>query len=95
MDNRIGRIGGNYSVLLRHEMKSLIVAACNGRMFGGGLKICPVAALNDGKLDVMAVECFKSKWSILKAFMMLMQGKIMKYKHTSYPNRDFAARHRR
>ena len=65
----------------KFEMKSLIVAACNGRMFGGGLKICPIAELNDGKLDVMAVECFKSKWSILKAFMMLMQGKIMKYKY--------------
>jgi YegS/Rv2252/BmrU family lipid kinase len=68
----------------RFEMKALIVAACNGQMFGGGLKICPAANLDDDKLDVMAVECFKSKWSILKAFLMLIAGKIMKYKYKKH-----------
>ncbi|MBQ8375394.1 MAG: diacylglycerol kinase family lipid kinase [Clostridia bacterium] len=70
------------------QIKTLIGAACNGRLFGGGIEICPVAKLDDGKLDVMVVECFKSKWSIIKAFMMLMSGKIMKYKPKRYFKAD-------
>lgn len=70
------------------DMKSLIVVACNGKVFGGGIPICPVATIEDDKMDVIAVECFKSKWSILRAFMLLMQGKIMTYPHKRYFSTD-------
>ncbi|MBQ8320290.1 MAG: diacylglycerol kinase family lipid kinase [Clostridia bacterium] len=66
------------------DMKSLIVVACNGNQFGGGIPISPNSKVDDRKLDVIAVECFKSKWSILKAFIILMRGKIMGYPHKRY-----------
>lgn len=64
--------------------KSLVVVACNGKKFGGGIPICPVAELEDGKMDVIAVECLKSRWDILRAFILLMRGKIMTYPHKRY-----------
>lgn len=70
------------------EGKTLMVAACNGRQFGGGIRICPVAELDDGKMDVMVVDCFDSKWQILKAFITLMRGKIMDYPYKKYFRTD-------
>ena len=70
------------------DMKSLVVVACNGKQFGGGIPICPVATVEDDKMDVIVVECLKSKWLILHAFMLLMQGKIMTYPHKRYFSTD-------
>ncbi len=70
------------------EKKVLMVAACNGRQFGGGIRVCPVAELDDGKMDVMVVDCFKSKWQILRAFIQLLQGKIMGYPHKRHFHTD-------
>lgn len=66
------------------DMNGLLVVACNGKQIGGGIKICPVAEMDDGLMDVMAVQCFKSKWQTLYAFMQLMGGKVMKYPHKKY-----------
>ncbi len=66
------------------EMNGLLVVACNGRRIGGGIKICPIAEVDDGYIDVMAVQCFDSKWTTLKAFFKLMRGKIMEYPHKKY-----------
>jgi YegS/Rv2252/BmrU family lipid kinase len=66
------------------ELNGLIVAACNGKQFGGGIEICPVAEMDDGYMDVIAVQCFKSKWQIIKAFMQLMAGKVMSYPYKKY-----------
>ena len=63
---------------------TLMVAACNGKQFGGGIAVCPVAELDDGKMDVMIVDCFDSKWKILNAFLLLMRGKIMGYPHKKH-----------
>lgn len=70
------------------EKKALIVAACNGGQFGGGLRICPAAKIDDGKMDVMIVDCFKSKWRILGAFILLITGKLMSYSHKEYFRAD-------
>ena len=70
------------------EKKVLMVAACNGGQFGGGIRVCPIAELDDGKMDVMIVDCFSSKWRILKAFIWLLQGKIMIYPHKRHFHAD-------
>lgn len=57
----------------------LLAAACNGSQFGGGIRICPVADVADGKLDVVIVDCLGGKWKIIKAFMALLKGKILEY----------------
>lgn len=61
------------------EHDSLIACVCNGKAFGGGIKICPVAEIDDGKLDVMLVDCIGGKLKLIKAFLTLMKGKIMSY----------------
>lgn len=59
----------------------LIVCACNGRRFGGGISICPEAAFDDGLLDVVMVEDV-TKPMIPGALVRLVTGKILKWKHT-------------
>lgn len=59
--------------------KVLLAAACNGSRFGGGIKICSAANVEDGKLDMMAVDCIGGIWKLIKAFIVLLKGKIMEY----------------
>ena len=64
---------------IKETREVLIAAACNGSQFGGGIQICPVAEVADGKLDAMVVDCIGGKWNIVKAFITLMKGKVMEY----------------
>ncbi len=63
---------------------ALIAAACNGTRFGGGITICPVAEVDDGKIDVVVVDCIGGKIKIIKAFLKLMKGKILEYPATTH-----------
>lgn len=62
----------------RETHKALIAVACNGTQIGGGIRICPASVIDDGKIDVMAVECM-GKAQIVKAFLCLMKGKVLDY----------------
>ncbi len=62
----------------------LIAAACNGTQFGGGISICPTAETDDGLIDVVAVDCIGGKWKIIKAFMVLMKGKVLEFPLTTH-----------
>ncbi len=66
------------------KRNALIAAACNGTQIGGGIAICPVAEVDDHKIDVVIVDCIGGKWKIVKAFMKLMKGKILEYPATSH-----------
>ena len=63
------------------DHKSLIVCACNGRRFGGGISICPDAVFDDGLLDVVMVENV-TKAMIPGALVRLATGKLLKWKNT-------------
>lgn len=65
------------------DHNALIVCACNGRRFGGGLCICPEADCDDGMLDVVMVEDV-TKSMIPRALIKLMQGKILEQKFTRH-----------
>jgi len=65
----------------RADHNALIVCACNGKRFGGGIGICPDAVVDDGKLDVVMVENV-TKSMIPGALIKLMQGKILEQKFT-------------
>ncbi len=67
--------------VLEHR-RVLIAAACNGDQFGGGIKICPTAKMDDGKISVVTVDCIGGIGKLLKAFMCLMKGKILNYPAT-------------
>ena len=61
------------------ERNILIATTCNGTQFGGGIRMCPPAKVDDGKIDVVIVDSIKGKGKILKALMMLMKGKILEH----------------
>lgn len=67
---------------------ALICAACNGTQFGGGIKICPPAETDDGKLDVIVVDLIGGKWKIIKAFVKLLRGQVIEYPLTTYIRAD-------
>lgn len=55
-----------------------LLAACNGRYYGGGIKIAPSAELNDGLMDVYLVDKL-SKLQISYLLTKLMTGEHEKY----------------
>lgn len=67
--------------------KALIAAACNGKKIGGGIKICPIAEIDDGKIDVNVVDKM-GFFKIIGAFSRLMKGTILKDKHAHYARVD-------
>ncbi len=66
------------------EKDALIAAVCNGKAFGGGIRICPVAEIDDHKFDVTVIDCPNSKFKIVKAFLKLMKGKIMEVPYLTH-----------
>jgi diacylglycerol kinase (ATP) len=38
-----------------HTFRSFMVAICNGRYFGGGMKVAPMAEIDDGTLELVAL----------------------------------------
>lgn len=60
----------------RESHDALILCACNGRRFGGGIPICPIAQVDDGKLDTVIVKDVRRSM-IPKALLKLMKGKLL------------------
>lgn len=67
----------------KKDYKVLIAAVCNGAQFGGGIKICPNADIEDGKMNVIVVDDIKGVFKIIGAFMVLMRGGILEYPKTT------------
>jgi len=38
-----------------HTIRSFMIAICNGRFFGGGMKVAPMASLDDGVFELVAL----------------------------------------
>lgn len=38
-----------------HVLRSFMIAVCNGKYFGGGMKVAPMAELDDGVLELVAL----------------------------------------
>ena len=68
----------------RERHTALIAAACNGSQFGGGIRVCPEANIEDGKMNAMIVEDPRGKWKIIKAFLKLMKGKVLELPITTH-----------
>ena len=58
------------------EHNAFIAAVCNGKQLGGGIPLCPVAEIDDGKMDLVVVD-YPKRSKILGALIKLMQGKIL------------------
>ena len=49
------------------------VAVCNGRTFGGGMNIAPMARLDDGLLEVITIQP-KTRWRLIGRFRTIYAG---------------------
>lgn len=58
------------------EYDAMIAAVCNGTQFGGGIPICPVAQIDDGRMELLVVD-FPKRSKILFELIRLMRGKIL------------------
>ncbi len=61
------------------EFSVLLAVACNGSQLGGGMPICPTAVIDDGKIDLVAIDCPKK--IVLPYYLIkLMRGTLGKKK---------------
>ena len=58
---------------VRHEVDAMLVAVGNAPSYGGGMKVCPEARLDDGLLDVVVVGPL-SRWRFLTLFPRVFAG---------------------
>lgn len=71
----------------RHELEAVLVAVGNGASYGGGMRICPQAALDDGKFSVTVVGAANRR-TLLRVFPQVYRGT-----HVTHPLvRTFTAR---
>lgn len=59
--------------------KYMIFSIANGRYFGGGIPIAPLAAVTDGLLDVLVVDAVP-RWKLPAYLVPLMMGRLHKCK---------------
>ncbi len=55
------------------EMDAMLAAIANGKYYGGGMKICPMALLDDGSFHVVIVKKL-SKLKLLTLFPQVFKG---------------------
>ncbi|MDE7086956.1 MAG: diacylglycerol kinase family lipid kinase [Clostridia bacterium] len=65
------------------EFNGFIACLGNGKQFGGGIKICPEAKIDDGYIDLLLVN-YVSRIKLLGALLKLKSGKIHKIKEATY-----------
>ena len=65
------------------EKDMLICSVANGKIFGGGIPICPPAKIDDGLLDVVMVRHIP-RWRIPFFLPALMMGKITEVDLTTH-----------
>jgi YegS/Rv2252/BmrU family lipid kinase len=56
-----------------HRIDAWAIAICNGRTFGAGMRVAPMAAVDDGRLEVVAL-CAPSKLEFLLLARKLYAG---------------------
>lgn len=66
------------------QYRAMIAAVCNGTQFGGGIRICPTAEIDDGQLNVVVVDDIQGVRKLLGAFISLMKGKVLEHPKTRH-----------
>lgn len=65
------------------ERDLLICSVANGRVFGGGIPICPEATADDGMLDLVVVEN-KPRWKLPFLIPSLLMGRVLEFPFTTH-----------
>ncbi len=63
---------------LRLEKETLLIAVGNGKYYGGGMKICPTADIEDNYFDICLISKI-SKLKLLFIFPSIFKGNHLKY----------------
>lgn len=71
----------------KNKHLSFIAGVANGRVFGGGLPLCPIADPADGKLDFVVVDAM-NKLKIIGAFIKLKKGTLLSLKQAHHYTTD-------
>jgi diacylglycerol kinase (ATP) len=61
------------------ETEAMLIAVGNGHSYGGGMKVCPDAVMNDGLFDVMVLRPV-SKVEFVRVFPTVFSGKHVAHK---------------
>jgi diacylglycerol kinase (ATP) len=61
------------------ETEAMLIAVGNGSSYGGGMKVCPHAVMNDGLFDVMVLRPV-SKLEFIKVFPTVFSGKHIEHR---------------
>ena len=61
------------------ETEAMLIAVGNGRSYGGGMKVCPDAVMNDGLFDVMVLRPV-SKVEFVRVFPTVFSGRHVDHK---------------
>ncbi|MGZ3420830.1 MAG: diacylglycerol/lipid kinase family protein, partial [Polyangiales bacterium] len=62
------------------KLRTYVIAICNGRFFGGGMKVAPMAELDDGKFEVVSMG------ATTKLAFAVNSNSIYAGEHLSKPN---------
>ncbi|MGZ8177738.1 diacylglycerol kinase [Williamsia sp. SKLECPSW1] len=62
-----------------HDLDAILVAIGNTPSYGGGMRICPTAAIDDGQLDVTVVE-HSSRGRLLRLFPTIYRGTHVRHR---------------
>ena len=65
------------------EEDSILIDACNGTRLAGGIRVAPIAELNDGLLDVCIVRKL-SRLGVLRVLPSVVAGKHLDSPHVRY-----------
>ncbi|MDD6050519.1 MAG: diacylglycerol kinase family lipid kinase [Clostridiales bacterium] len=63
------------------ERDVLLCSIANGRFFGGGIPICPVAVPDDGLLDLIVIP-HQPRWKIPLFLPSLLMGRVLRFSFT-------------
>lgn len=67
----------------------MIICCCNGKKFSGGISMCPVAEIADGKMDFIIVNKL-NRLKIPYYLIKLIQGKVLDLKFCEHTLEDQA-----
>lgn len=62
-----------------HQVRSFMIAVCNGQYFGGGMRVAPMAKIDDGVFEIIALGATS------KVGFALTSGKIYSGEHIRKP----------
>jgi len=69
-----GLPGREPDAVVERELSTYLLAACNGAVFGGGMRLAPAAVPDDGLLDVVSIAP-GSKWVVARHLPKVYRGR--------------------